>query len=75
MECNTGKIDRAIRLLAGIGLLGLYGALAAPWRNLTLVGLILVTTAVTGFCPVYRLLGLCTHGPGSGKHDFPGAAR
>lgn len=60
MVHNTGGIDRAVRLVLGIMLLGLYGALEAPWRYLTLLGLVLIATALTGFCPLYRLLGIST---------------
>lgn len=60
MVHNTGRVDRAVRLVLGIMLLGLYGALEAPWRYLTLLGLVLVATALTGFCPLYRLLGVRT---------------
>jgi len=55
MRCNMGKMDRLIRLVAGIMILGLYGALPSPWKFLTLIGLLPLGTALTGFCPVYRL--------------------
>ena len=57
MTRNMGTIDRTIRLLAGIGLLGLYGALDAPYKYLTLVGLVFLGTAITGVCPMYSLFG------------------
>lgn len=60
MVHNTGRLDRVVRLVLGVMLLGLYGALEAPWRYLTLLGLVLVATALTGFCPLYRLLGVRT---------------
>jgi hypothetical protein len=44
--------DRALRLVVGILLLGLYGSLPAPWRYLTLVGLVPLGSALTGYCPV-----------------------
>jgi len=52
-----GTVDRTIRLLAGIGLLGLYGALAPPLRYVTLIGLVFLGTAITGNCPIYTLFG------------------
>jgi len=55
-------VDRVLRLVLGIGLLGLYGALDAPGRYFTLLGLPLIATAVTGFCPLYSLLGASTTG-------------
>lgn len=44
--------ERALRLVAGILLLGLYGAVPAPWRYLTLLGLLPLGSALTGFCPI-----------------------
>lgn len=66
MVHNAGRVDRAVRLVLGVMLLGLYGAIEAPWRYLTLLGLVLVATALTGFCPLYRLLGIntCRHKSG-----------
>lgn len=57
MQRNLGTIERTLRLLAGVVILGLYGALPAPWRYLTLLGLIPLGTAITGHCPVYAKLG------------------
>lgn len=59
---NMGRVDRVIRLVVGILLLGLYGALASPWKYLTLVGLLLIASAISGFCPLYRVLGRSTPG-------------
>lgn len=55
-----GRLDRGIRLLLGILLLGLYGALEPPLEYFTLVGLVLVGTALTGVCPMYSLFGIST---------------
>lgn len=60
MERNVGTIDRAVRGVVGILLLGLYGALEPPGRYLTLFGLVFLGTALSGRCPLYRLLGLST---------------
>lgn len=49
---NIESGDRIFRLILGILILGLYGALAPPWQYLTLVGLIPLGSALTGFCPV-----------------------
>jgi hypothetical protein len=59
---NCGTLDRVLRLVLGIALLGLYGALDAPGRYLTLLGLPLIATAITGFCPLYALFGISTLG-------------
>jgi hypothetical protein len=50
--CNLGYGERAFRAVAGLAILGLYGALEPPLQYLTLVGLIPLGTALTGFCPV-----------------------
>ncbi|MBL8987029.1 MAG: DUF2892 domain-containing protein [Gemmatimonadales bacterium] len=60
MTRNVGSMDRLIRLVIGVLVLGLYGALEAPWRYVTLLGLIPVGTALTGNCPIYTLLGIDT---------------
>jgi hypothetical protein len=52
MSANIGLADQIFRLVVGILILGLYGALPEPWRYLTLVGLIPLGSALTGFCPV-----------------------
>jgi len=54
---NMGRFDRAVRVILGVGLLGLYGALAPPWKYFTLLGLVLIATALTGSCPLYSLMG------------------
>ncbi len=53
---NMGPYERIVRFIAGVALLGLYGALAAPWRYLTLFGLVFVATAWMGWCPLYSWL-------------------
>ena len=56
MVRNLSTMERAIRLLVGVMILGLFGALASPIRYLALAGLIPLGTALTGHCPVYRAL-------------------
>jgi len=62
---NTGLVDRAIRFVLGVMLLGLYGALDPPWKYVTLLGLGFIATAITGFCPLYAWLGIRTCRPTS----------
>jgi hypothetical protein len=57
MTRNVGNIERVARLVLGVVILGLYGALDSPWRYFTLLGLIPLGSALTGFCPVYAFLG------------------
>jgi len=64
MRENMGKIDRVIRAAVGVALF--LGALAVggPVSRalLGLGGVIMLGTALVGFCPMYRLLGLNTCG-------------
>lgn len=60
MTRNVGTLDRAIRLVVGALVLGLFGALSGPWKYVTLLGLIPVGTALTGNCPLYTLFGFST---------------
>jgi hypothetical protein len=46
-----------VRIVVGLMILGLFGALAAPWKYLTLIGLAPLGTGLLGHCPVYRALG------------------
>jgi hypothetical protein len=57
-KSNTGKIDRIIRVIVGVLLVGnVFTGIQTPigW-----VGVILIVTGVFGTCPVYSLLGINT---------------
>jgi len=55
---NVGTLDRAARIVAGLGLLaaGVFGPLGA-WG---LIGLVPLATAFIGWCPAYPVLGINT---------------
>jgi hypothetical protein len=56
MQTNIGTIDRIARIAVGLVLLALvFVGPQTPWG---LVGLIPLGTALIGFCPAYRLLGI-----------------
>lgn len=57
MTRNMHTWDRVIRFLLGVGALSFYGALQPPWRYVTLLGLVLIGTALIGWCPLYTLFG------------------
>lgn len=57
MMCNVGKIDRIIRAVAGIVIVG-WGVMAQSWWGL--IGLVLLGTAAISICPLYSLLGIDT---------------
>jgi hypothetical protein len=69
MSHNVGMIDRLVRGIVGaVLLLGwVLGWFAGTWAVvLGIVGIVLVATALVGFCPLYRLLGMTTN-PAHGK--------
>jgi len=58
MKCNIGKIDRIIRAVLGVALLGwgiMNGSIIAD-----IVGGVLLLTVIIGWCPPYALLGINT---------------
>jgi Protein of unknown function (DUF2892). len=54
---NMGMPERVVRIVVGLMVLGLFGALAAPWKYVTLIGLAPLGTGLLGHCPVYWALG------------------
>ena len=57
-KSNTGKIDRIIRVIVGVLLVGnVFTGIQTPigW-----IGIILIVTGALGTCPVYSLLGINT---------------
>ena len=58
MPCNEGKLDRLLRILAGLVLIALvFVGPQTPWGWLGLVPLL---TGIFGFCPAYKLFGIDT---------------
>ncbi|MBD3788817.1 MAG: DUF2892 domain-containing protein [Campylobacterales bacterium] len=57
MKCNTGKVDRIIRIVLGLAIIT-WGVMSQNW--LGAIGLIPLGTGLIGFCPLYTLLGLNT---------------
>jgi len=55
---NVGKVDRIIRIVLGVVLVGnVFTGLHTP---LGWVGLVLIVTGIGGICPVYSLLKINT---------------
>lgn len=58
MKCNSGMIDRALRVIVGLvlialtltGTIGMWG-----W-----IGVVPLLTGAIGFCPLYTILGINT---------------
>ncbi len=58
LKNNVGKIDRVIRVVVGIILVGnVFYALHHPigW-----LGVILIATGIVGKCPLYSIIGINT---------------
>lgn len=55
---NMPLWERGARIIIGVVLLGLYGALDAPEKYFTLLGLLPLGTGLLGTCPVYTMLGI-----------------
>ncbi|CAB4243085.1 conserved protein of unknown function [Methylacidimicrobium sp. AP8] len=61
MPINEGKIERIVRVCAGLVLLvGLPAVLSGPAKWWGLVGLLPLLTGLAGYCPVWSLLGINT---------------
>ncbi len=58
MKINVGGIDRALRIVAGLALIGAtLAGLIGVWGW---IGVVPLVTGVFKFCPAYTLLGLNT---------------
>jgi hypothetical protein len=60
MTKNEGNIDRALRVVVGLGILSL--AFIGPQTAWGYVGIVPVLTGLVGYCPAYSLLGIDTCG-------------
>jgi hypothetical protein len=60
MKANVGSIDRGLRVVAGLALIGLAATgTVGLWGY---VGIVPLLTGAFGNCPVYSILGLNTCG-------------
>jgi hypothetical protein len=64
MKVNVGSIDRILRIVVGLGLIGLAVAGTVGWWGY--LGVILVLTGLVRVCPAYSLIGVNTCGTGKG---------
>jgi len=58
MTRNIGRTDQLLRVIIGLALLTL--AFVGPKTPLGYLGLIPLLTGLSGFCPLYALLGIST---------------
>jgi len=58
MKANEGTIDRALRAIAGLVLVGLAATgTVGVWGW---IGVVLLLTSLVGFCPAYAIFGMNT---------------
>lgn len=58
MKLNEGGIDRSVRIIVGLVLIGLtVTAKIGPWGW---IGIVPLATGLIGWCPAYSLFGLKT---------------
>jgi hypothetical protein len=59
MKANVGGIDKVLRIVAGVALLGLGLAGVLPlWVGL--IGIVPLATGLMNWCPAYSLFGMST---------------
>ncbi len=65
MKCNVGTIDRTLRIVAGLILIGLAATgTVGVWGW---IGVVPLLTGIFRFCPAYPLLGINSCGKEAGK--------
>ena len=58
MKKNEGNLDRVLRVVAGLLLIGLaVGNVVGPWGY---IGIVPLLTGAIGMCPLYSILGINT---------------
>ena len=56
MKCNVGSIDRVLRIVAGLVLIGLAASnVVGVWGW---IGIVPLATGLFQFCPLYPMLGI-----------------
>lgn len=58
MKPNIGRIERIVRIVAGVGVLSL--AFVGPRSSWAYLGLLPLVSGLIGWCPPYALLGSST---------------
>lgn len=67
MTVNEGRLDRFLRAIIGAVLIGAplasgLALFADPiyFRGALIAGAVMLATSITGFCPIYRIVGVGT---------------
>ncbi|BAZ93125.1 uncharacterized protein FOKN1_0723 [Thiohalobacter thiocyanaticus] len=63
MKINEGSLDRGIRIIVGLALIGL--TLAGTIGVWGWIGVLPLVTGLVGWCPGYSLLGISSRKAGS----------
>ncbi len=61
-KTNEGNLDRALRVILGLGLLVWFFADtgSGAWHYAKLIGIVPLLTGLIGSCPLYSILGVST---------------
>jgi len=61
-KTNEGNLDRALRVIVGLGLLVWFFADngSGVWHYAKLIGVVPLVTGLIGSCPLYSILGVST---------------
>ncbi len=62
MNKNVGTVDKVIRIVVGLAIIG-WGVYAQNWWGA--IGAIPLVTGLLGWCPAYSLVGIRTTGGSS----------
>lgn len=63
MSTNVGTVDRGLRIIAGLALIGLALGLFPGYQSVWgWIGVVPLATGLIGNCPAYSLLGMNTCG-------------
>jgi Protein of unknown function (DUF2892) len=58
MQANVGTVDRVVRVVAGVALIGLtLSGTIGVWGW---IGVVPLATAAMGYCPAYSIFGIRT---------------
>ena len=58
MKRNLGTVERAARVVAGVGILTLV--FVGPQSLWGLLGIVPLATGLAGYCPAFQILGFST---------------
>lgn len=58
MKQNAGTLDRAARVVVGVGVLSMF--FVGPQTPWALIGIVPILTGLVGYCPLYSVLGFST---------------